>query len=195
MFFEESFFMSGKVFLKSPKVEYDFSLEVATLNHDLSKIAAVINAAYKKVPYLESGVDRITSDELSSIIANAQKKLYLCLSPSRKICGTLLLDSSESKAEIGLFAIDPEYQGLQIGAPFMNYVEQEAFKKSSSIVLKVIPLFQEKLIKFYERLGYHRTDQIMRFPQKDKIRQIRPEYRERVFFSLMEKRQFIQSAL
>lgn len=174
-----------------------FFVEQATLEHDLNRVAIVVNSAYKKVQYLQEEVERITVSELKSAVSNPKKKLYLCLSPTREICGTILLDFFEKdKAEIATFAVHPDYQGCCIGPAFMSYVEQEAFKKVSSIILKVIPLFQEKLIHFYERLGYRTTGEIMRFPEEDKIRYIRPECRDRVFFSIMQKdRVKIRSAL
>lgn len=165
-----------------------FCVEQATLQHDLNTAAAVVNSAYKKVQYLQEGIARITVSELRDAVANPRKKLYLCLSPKREICGTILLDFFEQdKAEIALFAIHPDYQGYQIGPAFMSYVEREAFKKVTAIVLKVIQLFQEKLIHFYERLGYRITGEVMNFPQEDKIRYIRPEWWDQVFFSLMQK--------
>jgi ribosomal protein S18 acetylase RimI-like enzyme len=146
---------------------------------------------------LQEGIERITVSELRDAVSDPRKELYLCLSPTREICGTILLDFFErDKAEIALFAIHPDYQGYHIGPVFMSYVEREAFKKAMSIVLKVIPLFQEKLIRFYERLGYKTTGEVMSFLQEDKIRYIRPECRDQVFFSLMQKdRVKIRSAL
>lgn len=174
-----------------------FTVEVATMNHDLSKVARVVNSAYKKVRYLRDEIERVTPSELEGFISNPQKKLYLCISPTREVCGTILLDFFEkNKVEMGLFAIDPEYQGYKIGPIFMGYVEQEAFKKVGAIILKVIPLFQENLVKFYERLGYVVNGKVMDFPGEDKLRYIRPECRDRVFFSIMQKNKIgIRSAL
>ena len=174
-----------------------FFVEQATLEHDLDRVAVVVNSAYKKVQYLQEGIERIMASELRDAVSDPRKRLYLCLLPTREICGTILLDFFEKdKAEIALFAIHPDYQGCRIGPVFMSCVEQEAFREVSSIVLKVIPLFQEKLIDFYERLGYRTTGEVMDFPEKDKIRYIRPECRDRVFFSLMQKsRGKVRSAL
>lgn len=165
-----------------------FTVEVATMNHDLTRIATVINTAYKKVRYLQNEVERVTSAEVLNFISNPKKKFYLCLSPNREICGTILLDFFEKdKAEIALFAIHPESQGYKIGPAFMNYVEQEAFKNVQTIILKVIPLFQENLIRFYERLGYKATGETRDFPAEDALRYIRPDCRSLVFFSILQK--------
>lgn len=172
-----------------------FTVEIATVKHDLSKIATIINLAYKKVRYLQEMVERITSSELAGLISHPNQRLYLCISPSQEVCGTILLDFFEkNKAEIGLFAIDPKYQKYKIGPAFMSYVEQEAFKKVHTIILKVIPLFQERLVKFYEQLGYRATGEEIAFPEEDQRRYIRPECRDRVIFSIMQKSR-IRSAL
>lgn len=178
--------------LKIGHGEEYFTVEVATMDHDLTRITTVINTAYKKVGYLQNGVERATLTEVIDFISNPQKRVYLCLSPNREICGTILLDFFEKeKAEIALFAIHPDYKGYKLGPAFMNYVEHEAFKKTQSIILKVIPLFQENLIRFYERLGYRATGEMMEFPTEDKLRYIRPECRDRVFFSIMQKNKMV----
>jgi GNAT superfamily N-acetyltransferase len=165
-----------------------FTVEIATLEHDLTKAATLINSAYKKVKYLQDGIERTTPLDLREAISHPNKRLYFCILPSQEICGTILLDFFErDKAEIGLFAIDPNCRGYKIGPVFMSYVEQEAFKKVHTIILKVIPLFQEKLIQFYKGLGYRATGEKIAFPEEDKQRYIRPECRDQVYFSIMEK--------
>lgn len=144
---------------------------------------------------MQEGVERATSLEILDYATNPKKVLYLCISPKQEICGTILLDFFEKeKAEIALFAIHPDYQGCKIGPIFMNYVEQEAFKKVRAIILKVILLFQENLITFYERLGYVATEEIVQFPAEDKLKYIRPNCRDRVFFLIMQKNK-IRSSL
>lgn len=187
--------MSVQLPLRLENKEEYFTVEVATVNHDLTRVFTVINAAYKKVNYLQNEVERATSSEILDFISNPKKKLYLCISPRREICGTILLDFfEEDKAEIALFAIHPDYQGCKIGPLFMNYVELEAFKKISTIILNVISLFQENLIKFYEQLGYRATGEVKDFPTDDKLKYIRPDCRDRVFFHIMQKNK-IQSSL
>jgi N-acetylglutamate synthase-like GNAT family acetyltransferase len=165
-----------------------FTVEVATIDHDLMKIATVVNTAYKKVKYLQDGIERISHEEIANSILSPHKRVYLCISPTHEICGTILLNfCDKDQAEIGLFAIDPNYQGQKISPMFMAYVEREAFEQVRIIILKVIPLFQENLVKFYMTLGYQMTGQTLAFPEEDKLRYIRPECRDRVAFSIMQK--------
>jgi RimJ/RimL family protein N-acetyltransferase len=181
--------------VQSPFKEQGFTIEVATIDHDLIRAADVINAAYTKVMYLREEVQRITPQEISRLISYPEKRLYLCLSPKGEICGTILLDFiEETKAEIGLFSIHPNYQGKQIGQNFMRHVEQDAFKGANTVILKVVPLFQEKLIKFYEKLGYCGTGETIDFPIEDKIKYIRIEHRDSVNFCIMQKNK-LRSAL
>jgi GNAT superfamily N-acetyltransferase len=172
----------------SLKQENAFHTELATLGHNLNQIASVVNSAYKKVKYLQENTERISPTDLQEILSDPKKRIYLCLSPNREICGTVLVHQiSEEKAEIGLFAIHPNFQGKKIGLYFLKQIENEAFKKAREIILKVILLYQEKLIAFYEKQGYSKTGEILPFPHEDKLRFIRPECRDQVFFSVFHK--------
>ncbi len=183
--------MSVSSSLKASSQELSFKIEEATESSDLRQIVSLINAAYKKAKFLQEGVDRISYDEVRGLLSDPCKKLYLCISSSNEICGTILLKFiNDTQAEIGLFAISPHYQGKKIAPLFLNYVEEEAFKKVREILLEVIPFSQENLIGFYERMGYRSTGQIVPFPNEAKLRYIRPEHREQVFISMMHKIRF-----
>lgn len=163
----------------------DMKFVVATSEYDVNEIVDVINAAYSRVKYLLK--DRVSVEDITEFLRDPDKTLYLCLTLQDEICGTILLDYCEGKiAEIGLFAIHSDFKGQNIGPAFIQFVEGEAFKKVDTIQLKVIPLHQENLIKFYERLGYKATGETTPFPT-DKLHYIRPEYRDQVFLSLMQK--------
>ncbi len=165
-----------------------FRVERATYAHDLEQAASTINAAYKKVKYLKDETQRVSPAELRAHIDDPKKRLYFCLSPEGKICGSLLMQMMEEDlAELGLFSIHPDFQGMKIAPQFLKRVENEAFKKAREIILKVIPLYQEPLIKFYERQGYGITGRIEPFSKEDQDKYIRPECRDKVYFSIMNK--------
>lgn len=164
-----------------------FRVKLATPKHDLEQAASAINAAYKKVQYLMA--DRVTPQELGAMIADPKKRVYFCLSPQEEICGSIsMTDMDKDRVELGMFSIHPDYQGKKIGPQFLACVEKEAFKKAQEIILKVIPLYQAPLIQFYERQGYKVTGCREEFPKEDQVKYIRPECRDQVYFSLMNKR-------
>lgn len=164
-----------------------FTVDIATPdNYPLEEIASVINSAYSKVEYLQG--DRISIPDLESIVSDKQKRLYLCISKTKSVIGTIFLDFTEKdQAELGLFSILPTDQGKNIGALFMAHVEQEVCKQVKKIHFNVIPLFQEKLISFYERLGYRPTGKKIEFLVEQKVRYIKAKYHNDVYFSTYEK--------
>ena len=166
-----------------------FRVEKADLNQDLSAIASVVNSAYKKVVYLKDD-GKTSPADLKDIISNPSKALYLCLSTNNEICGTILIqyDANRKKAELGMFAIHPRYQGANIGAIFANCVEKEIFKVVPEIILKVVPLEQAKLVKFYINLGYQFTGEKVPFSEEETSKYIHPEYRDKVFMLIMSKK-------
>jgi dTDP-4-amino-4,6-dideoxy-D-galactose acyltransferase len=149
-----------------------------------SEIASVINEAYKKAKFLKK--NRITLEEVEESIESNNKSIYLYYFKN-VICGVILIDYfEENKAELGLFAIHPDFQGKGFGAKFMAKVENVVFKKAKEIFMTVIPITQENLINFYKKLGYKLTKEKKEFPEKNK-NLISPEYRDQVYFHIMKK--------
>ena len=162
-----------------------FKVRAATSNDDVMKIVEVINRAFKRVVFFL--YDRTSLPEIEKILSDPQKVLYLCLSPTNEICGTVLLDYFEKdKVKAGYFAIDPDFQKKGIGPQFMSRIEEEAFKKVQEIVITVIPVTQEKLIKSYQHYGYAFTGE-MQHPTEAQKAKITLEYRDQVRFCTMKK--------
>jgi ribosomal protein S18 acetylase RimI-like enzyme len=161
-----------------------YKIEVCSKKHDLKRIQAVINAAYKKHRYLQR--ERISLEELKTILSHPKQRLYLCLSAENKICGTLLLDLTHfDRGELYLFSVDPSCQGQKLGALLLDHVEKEAFEKFhlKKIVLGVVK-FLERLISYYSSLGYEPIGE-EEFPDKNMVM---PEYRDQISCLLMEKK-------
>ncbi len=153
--------------------------------HDLHEIVKVINIAYKRHEYLQR--ERITIEELKIICSDAKKKLYLCLSPENKICGTILLDFTyPHQTEIGLLSIAPSCQKMNLGALLLAHAEEEAFEKHhvKRVVIGVVKTLQ-KLISYYKSQGYVETGEEEDFPEKTWVR---PECRSWVKCLILEKK-------
>lgn len=169
--------------------EQEYLIEIATQEHDLARVIEVINAAYKKVKYLQEGIKRIALAEMIENLSDPNKRLYLCIAPNKEICGTILVHfNAQDTAKLGLFAVHPDYQGQNIGSVLLRAVEKAAFAEAKRIFLYVIPCTQERLIRFYEHLGYRKTGETREFPAEAKAHYIRPEYRDQIFLLIMEKR-------
>lgn len=156
MKFVFAFLMVGLVVGKSfsdetLEMDYKYSqIAKASLQSDLKRIMEVVNLAYSRQPFNRVDRTRITIEEVERTIADSHNQLFLLIVDGQ-ICGTVLLN----KNEISLFAVHPSFQGQHLGQLLISLAEDEAFKKYDEVFLKVIPLFQERLIAYYESLGYH----------------------------------------
>lgn len=117
---------------------------------DLYQTVETINLAYQKQLFNKKDAPRITVSELQRLLSDPENQLFCAFSEKKEVIGTLLL----RKNELSLFAIHPNYQGKKIGAQLLEKAEKIAFEHYDSVFLKVIPLFQESLILYYESLGY-----------------------------------------
>ncbi|HSX27146.1 MAG TPA: GNAT family N-acetyltransferase [Chlamydiales bacterium] len=140
-----------------------------------------MNLAYQRQPFNRADRQRITLSQLNEILLNPNHTLFLLYS-GEKICGTVLL----SQSEISLFAIHPAFQGHGYGQQLLVAAEEEAFKAYDSVLLKVIPLFQEKLITYYESLGYCSQDEREAL-SKGKLDRIQECYHDEVYALILRK--------
>lgn len=153
----------------------------------LDEVVDCINQAYAKVPYINAGVTRTNLTDLKAAASSVNKQLFICLR-GHEICGAVLLVNDNDKCEMGLLSVSPKYQKQQVGLVLMQHVEA-AVKKigHDHLYIKVIPLYQEKLIVYYERMGFEFTGDLEHFSRADLEKYIRAEDREKVYFRIMRK--------
>lgn len=159
-----------------------FKIETADLQSDLNQIADTINLAYQRQPFNRRDYPRITVTSLNELLQNKENQLYIVLSDKNEVCGTVLLHS----AEISMLSVHPNYQGQGLGLRLLQHAEQEAFKNYDQVFLKVIPLFQEKLIRYYESAGYKSLGESEPLSQ-EKLKRIQERYHSEVFALIMRK--------
>jgi ribosomal protein S18 acetylase RimI-like enzyme len=159
-----------------------FKIEEASLHSDLDRIADTINFAYKRQPFNREDSSRITASKLRTLLLDGENKLYLAVSGGDEICGTVLSHQSE----ISLLSVHPDYQGHGLGLQLLQHAEEEAFKIYESVFLKVIPLFQENLIHYYESAGYKSFGEHESLSQ-EKYHRIQEQYHTKVYALIMRK--------
>ena len=123
----------------------------------------------------------MTHLELKKILLDPSNQLFLLCSEKR-VCGTILL----SRSEISLFAIHPSFQGRGYGRQLLAAAEEEVFRNHQSVQLKVIPLFQERLIAYYEKLGYcsYNEYEALSIAKLDRIQE---KYHDQVYALILRK--------
>jgi ribosomal protein S18 acetylase RimI-like enzyme len=144
---------------------------VATAD-DAHSIVELVNAAYRGETSREGWTTeadllegRRTELEEISRLLYSNNAIILCCTTQNKIIGSICLTYSDSQVEMGMFAVNPLYQGQGIGKQLLQYAECYATQKwpIERYVLEVIHCRHE-LIAFYERRGYKLTSERREFP-------------------------------
>ena len=139
---------------------------------DAHSIVELVNAAYRGETSREGWTTeadlldgrRTELDEISRLLYS-NNAMILCCKTQNKIIGSICLTYSDSQVEMGMFAVNPHYQGQGIGKQLLQHAECYAAQKwlIERYVLEVIHCRQE-LIAFYERRGYKLTSEKREFP-------------------------------
>ena len=154
---------------------------------DLHEVADVINQAYRPVPFIKDGVDRVDLKDLEEVLADSNKILFICLHEG-KVCGTVVLDYSSKNLEMSILAVHPTLQGKGIGNMLIEYVEQKCMTAGKDLYLNVIPVAQEALVVFYIKNGFKFTGDYYSFDKAILDRYIKPEYSKNIFYVGMIKK-------
>jgi len=77
-------------------------------------------------------------------------------------------------------------QGRGYGKQLLNAVEEVAFRNYDSVKLKVIPLFQEGLIAYYEKMGYQSYNEC-EVLGPGKLDRIQAKYHDQVYALVLRK--------
>jgi ribosomal protein S18 acetylase RimI-like enzyme len=109
--------------------------------------------------------DRTDAENVRAII-DGSHSMMLVLSEGNDIIACCQLERhSDNVAYFGTFAVRPTAQGAGRGRLLITEAEQQAVLKYGSSVIEMTVLAQqEKLIAWYERLGYSRTGETRQFP-------------------------------
>lgn len=151
----------------------DFSTAVIS---DIDEICALINRAYRgdssRIGWTTEadllGGLRIDETGIRKILDDPDSLFFTALNDDQKPVATLHALYENGQTHFGLFAVDPQLQNRGIGGELLRYSERETFRiwGSSTCQMEVITLRQE-LIAFYERHGYSRTGESVKFPLSD----------------------------
>ena len=156
-------------------------------HHPIGEICRIINAAYKRAPWLKSDAQRLCQDEIIEIIRNPGKEMYYCHAGD-KVLGSVLLDGTAGFLEMAALAVSPDHQKQGIGEQLMSHAEQEARQRwrHSDLFIHVVPFMQERLIEFYLKHGYRTTEH----PAQPfcALEMVKPEFIDKLKMYKMKKR-------
>ena len=143
--------------------------------NDVSSIVDLVESAYrrdhsKKGWTTESDFidgQRTDAEEVSELIRKDNAVILLC-HENDTLVATLQLETNDSKAYLGMFAVEPARQGQGIGYTFL--MEAENYVKSQwkcQFLRMVVITIRTELIDWYLRHGYKKTGKIKSFPYEE----------------------------
>jgi ribosomal protein S18 acetylase RimI-like enzyme len=111
------------------------------------------------------GGDRISAKQVLAMIEGPNSIMLVFDEGSHIIACCHLEDHGSNLAYFGTFAVAPTEQGMGLGRRVLAEAERSSILRFGSAVLELAVLAQqEKLIAWYERLGFSRSGEIRSFP-------------------------------
>jgi ribosomal protein S18 acetylase RimI-like enzyme len=109
--------------------------------------------------------DRIDADQVRAIISGPRSVLIVSDGMDGPVACCQVEDRGGGVAYFGTFAVEPAAQGGGIGRQVMAEAERQAVARFGASVLEMTVLApQDKLIGWYERLGFRPTGEQRPFP-------------------------------
>ena len=146
----------------------NFILEKANDN-DIGNIVHLVNIAYRgeqgwtKETDLIRG-DRVTVETIESLMLDVKIRFFVAYSFGHLLC-CVCLEQSESVANIGLLAVNPEFQNFGIGKSVLKQVEEFAcYTLNVKLCVMQVISQRKELIAFYERRGYKKNGLVKPYP-------------------------------
>ncbi len=134
------------------KIEYSFRSAIGT---DVSKVAALVNAAYEHYVERIGMLPRPMTDDYAEVIAN--RRVTVAESHGA-IVGVIVLTVDDGGFLIDNVAIDPSHRGKGLGRALLEFAEAEARRAGfDSIYLYTHEKMTENLA-LYSRIGYVECD-------------------------------------
>lgn len=152
----------------------DAYISIAT-EKDIDKLILLINSAYrgetaKKGWTHESdlieGDSRIDRISLEKIMSDPNATI-LKYEEKETISGCVYLEKKNSSLYLGLLSVSPDLQAKGIGKKLLNAAEEHALIINCNKIEMTVITMRAKLIAWYERHGYHQTNQKQPFPENE----------------------------
>jgi ribosomal protein S18 acetylase RimI-like enzyme len=166
---------------------------IRTATHaDIPRIVELLNMAYRgdtsrkgwtTEADLIAGEVRTDAENVSSVM-DMPGSVFLVYEGPNALLGCVNLQKHGNRIYLGMFAVDPETQGMGIGKQLLKGAEPHAFAQDcSSIYMQVISVRQE-LIDWYKRHGYADTGERKPFPEDG----LTGKHMRELEFAILEKK-------
>lgn len=147
---------------------------------DFPKLVKLINETYwyhihsffYDVP---ESVERINLKELHNLLQSKIHRIFTLIN-DETIAGVIVTECPVEKVymKFSLFAVDKSMAGKKVGHLLIDHVESFAKKQSKKSIKIEVLIFQEKLVRYYQQLGYAFTGKTFPFSH---VEYVKPEFR------------------
>jgi ribosomal protein S18 acetylase RimI-like enzyme len=145
---------------------------------DLEELQAVIQLAYRgrsaATSWSHQGElpegERVSRGDLEGLLGATNSRLSVAEIAGRVVGSSLVVAVAAGQCEIRLVSVDPSVQGEGVGGQLLSHAEVlavEAFA-ASHVIIEVLE-HRSRLIAYYERRGYRRTDGSRPYPFQLKV--------------------------
>jgi ribosomal protein S18 acetylase RimI-like enzyme len=139
---------------------------------DLPDLVRLVNSAYrgdisKKGWTTEADLlDGIRTDEdaLYRMIHEPGSVILKCTDENSDLIGCVYLQKQARKMYLGMLTVSPFVQAQGIGKKLMTAAEEFAKAQGCASMIMTVITVRHELIQWYERRGYHQTDERRPFP-------------------------------
>lgn len=139
---------------------------------DIPQLVSLVNSAYrgdssKKGWTTEADLlDGIRTDEeaLGKMIHQPDSVTLKFTNNQGDLVGCVNLQKQGDKMYLGMLTVSPYIQAQGIGKEIVNVAEEYARQQGCSSVVMTVITVRHELIKWYERRGYHQTEEKRPFP-------------------------------
>ena len=145
---------------------------------DLEELQTVIQRAYRgpsaSASWSHEGElpdgERVNRGDLETLLGAANSRLSVAEIDGRVVGSSLVVEVAPGQCEIRLVSVDPALQARGVGGRLLSHAERlaaEAFAASHAVI--EVLQHKSRLIAYYERRGYRRTDRTRPYPHPLKV--------------------------
>jgi ribosomal protein S18 acetylase RimI-like enzyme len=143
------------------------------LQTDLSSIEQLLNRAYRgeesvkgwtTESHLISGNTRTTIDHLQKVY-DTLGSFFLIYKKEETIIASVNLQKHANKMYLGMFAVDPNAQGMGLGKLLLQASDEWAIHSQCSHIYMTVISVRTELIEWYKRHGYADTGERQPFDE------------------------------
>ena len=145
---------------------------------DIPALVPLINSAYRgeaskkgwtTEAHLLKGALRTDTPSITELIQQPGAAFFTCVSSGGIISGCVFLQKQERGLYLGMLTVSPDLQAAGIGKQLLAFADQYAIELGCAAIFMSVISLRTELIAWYERHGYHITDERKPFPVDDRF--------------------------